>query len=140
MFDGFKVISAADWAQQQRIAAKKRSKYNAKKTTYDGHTFDSISEYQRYIVLKARVQRGVIRDLELQPTYLLQEPFRHVKSGKKVKPISYIADFRYFDAALGEQIVEDVKGMETPAFKLKLKLFYKQYPNVNFRKIKNVNE
>ena len=88
-------------------------KYGNRKTVVDGIKFDS------------RAEAGVIRDLVLQPEFLLQDKFKH--KGKTERAVKYTADFKYFDILRGVYIVEDVKGVETEAFKIKRKLFLKRY-------------
>ena len=41
-------------------------KYFAKKVKYDGKTFDSKTEVERYIMLKDKQKKGIISHLELQ--------------------------------------------------------------------------
>jgi hypothetical protein len=74
---------------------------------------------------------GVIKELKLQPKFLLQEGFE--RDGKKYRAIFYIADFEYIKD--GKRIVEDVKGMKTDVYKLKKKMFLKKYPQVEFKEI-----
>lgn len=52
--------------------------------------------------------------LELQPKYPL------TVNGEKI--CTYIADFKYWDAQKNAEIVEDVKGVRTPVFRIKSKL------------------
>ena len=104
------------------------NKYHSKKTTIDSITFDSRAEAQRYAELKMLQKCGAIRDLRLQPTYLLQEGFK--KNGKTYRKIEYKADFEYFDIQQGKVIVEDVKGIKTEVYKLKKKLFEYKYPEL----------
>ncbi len=97
-----------------RIASGRRSKYGAVKVTIDGVTFASKAEGRRYVELKALWDAGKIRgQLEIQPSYPLT--VAGVTVGK------YIADFRYYRDD-GELMVEDVKGMKTPVYRLKKKL------------------
>ena len=98
-------------------------KYNARKTTIDGITFDSKAEAARYQDLRLLEQSGYISELVLQPIFELQPGFEH--DGKRERPITYIADFRYEQD--GKVIVEDVKGMRTREFNLKRKLFLYTY-------------
>lgn len=105
-------------------------KYKAKKTVFDGITFDSQKEAMRYGELKLLERAGEISDLELQPKYVLQEGFRD-KDGKKHIAITYKADFKYVEK--GKEIVEDAKGFETEVFKIKLKLLLYKYPEINFK-------
>lgn len=102
-----------------------KSKYNAKKTVVDGITFDSRKEARRYQELKLMQRSGVIKDLSLQPSFLLQDKFKY--QGKTQRKIEYIADFMYWDCVKMCFVVEDVKGMKTDVYKLKKKLFLKKY-------------
>lgn len=99
------------------------TKYHSRKVTLDGHTFDSKAEAKRYCELKLLERAGAIRGLNIQPRFELQEPF--MCDGKKYRKIEYIADFSYYKGS--QMIVEDVKGMKTDVYKLKKKLFLKQY-------------
>jgi len=108
-------------------------KYRAVKTVVDGHTFDSKREAERYMELKLLVKAGLIKNLDLQPSFPLQDGF--TCKGKKYRPIIYKADFGYIEN--GEYVVEDVKGMETDVFKLKRKMFIKKFGDAcDFRIIK----
>jgi hypothetical protein len=92
------------------------NKYNAHKTVVDNITFDSKKEANRYAELKmCMLARGndKVVNLELQPKYPC------VVNGKKV--CTYIADFK-IEYADGTVVVEDVKGMRTPIYRLKKKL------------------
>lgn len=107
------------------------TKYRAKKTEIDGIKFDSKKEAKRYIVLRALESKGEIKNLTLQPRFLLQEGFR--KNGKAYRKIEYVADFMYQQG--GKLIVEDVKGMKTDVYKLKQKLFEKRYQDLTIKEI-----
>lgn len=102
-----------------------RSKYNAKKTTVDGITFDSRREADRYLVLKGMEDDGAIEDLRRQVRYELVPAFD--VDGKHYRPVYYVADFVYVDKATGKEVVEDVKGMRTDVYRLKSKLFARRY-------------
>ena len=97
----------------------KRSKYNSKKTQIDGITFDSKKEAERYGFLKILEKAGEITDL------ILQHPFTFTIDG--VKMFTYKSDFMYYDKAQAKIIIEDVKGMKTPIYKLKKKIIEKHY-------------
>jgi hypothetical protein len=47
------------------------TKYNAKKKTVDGITFDSIQESQYYLHLKEKQEKGEILAFNLQPKFIL---------------------------------------------------------------------
>lgn len=104
-----------------------KNKYKNKKVVIDGITFDSTKEANRYCELKLLLRAGEIRDLEMQPKFILQEGYE--KDGKKIRPIIYVADFKYFDINKMQYIIEDVKGfMGIPVYRLKKKLFHYKYP------------
>lgn len=113
----------------------RRNKYNAKKIKIDGHTFDSKKEAQRYCELKLLLRAGEIRNLVLQPRFLLQDEFFD-KNEVKHKKIEYVADFLYIDKE-GRNVVEDVKGVLTDVYKIKKKMFLKIYDEYyDFREIR----
>ncbi|VFB17214.1 Protein of uncharacterised function (DUF1064) [Urinicoccus massiliensis] len=101
------------------------SKYKAKKAIVDGITFDSKKEAGRYQELKLLERAGAIKDLSLQPNFLLQDKFKY--KGKTERKIEYIADFQYYVVKDKRWVIEDVKGYKTDVYKLKRKLFLKQY-------------
>ena len=95
-------------------------KFNAVKTVVNGITFSSKKEAHRYNTLLLMLKAEEITDLTLQPVFLLQPGFD--KNGKKYRPITYVADFKYKDKD-GRIIIEDAKGMKTEVFKMKAKMF-----------------
>ena len=105
------------------------AKYKNIKITVNGIKFASKGEANRYCNLMLLVRGKVIKDLELQPKFLLQPSFR--KNGKTHRAINYIADFRYIEN--GKIVIEDFKGMETEVFKIKRKLFEYIYPDLELR-------
>jgi hypothetical protein len=111
------------------------SKYNSRRVSIDGYLFDSIRESQRYSELKLMEKAGEIIHLEVHPEIELQPGFYY--KDKKVKPIIYEADFYYAEQRDGIliDVYEDVKGMETPVFKLKWKMLLYQfrYSPIEFR-------
>lgn len=105
-------------------------KYHNTKTVVDGIKFDSKLEAERYAQLKILERAGVIRKLELQPSFDLLPSFR--KNGKTWRKTVYKADFRYILAKDDRIIIEDVKGSTaviTDVFRLKQKLFEYKYPD-----------
>ena len=101
------------------------TKYGARRTEIDGHSFASQREANRYGELRLLEQAGEISGLELQPKFPL------IVNGQKVA--TYIADFRYVDAA-GAVVVEDVKSgpTKTPVYRMKAKLMLACY-NIRIR-------
>lgn len=105
---------------------RERNKYNARKVTLDNHRFDSKAEAARYRELKLLLRQRLISHLELQPEYILIEPYVN-GAGKKIRGMKYRADFRYIDMKTGETVIEDVKGRKTEVYKIKKKLFEQKY-------------
>lgn len=99
------------------------AKYHNKITVYDNIKFDSIKERNYYVKLKLMQNAGLIWTLELQKKYILQKSFTF--NGKKIREISYYADFVYEDKD-GLHVV-DTKGYRTDTYKLKKKLFIKKF-------------
>ena len=109
-------------------------KYHNTKTVADGIKFDSKLEAERYAQLKILERAGVIRKLELQPSFELLPSFR--KNGKTWRRIVYKADFRYILSDGDRIIIEDVKGSTaviTDVFRLKQKLFEYKYPELSIK-------
>lgn len=105
-------------------------KYHNTKTVLNGIKFDSKLEAERYGQLKMMERAGVIKALELQPSFVLIPSFR--KNGKTWRRIVYKADFRYILCEDDSYIIEDVKGSTaviTDVFRLKQKLFEYKYPD-----------
>ena len=115
------------------LSPMKRHKYGAKKTAiiFKGKlvTFDSIAESVRAVELQRLEMAGEIKALSLQPSFTLQQTMK--VRGKTVRSIVYKADFEYLED--GQAIIEDVKGVQTPVFKLKMKLFLTGYPKLVLR-------
>lgn len=95
-----------------------RSKYGNRKTTVDGITFDSQAEAARWCTLRIMERGKLIAGLKRQV------PFALDVNGVKIG--TYKADFTYTDAS-GRHVVEDVKGVATPVYKLKKKLMAALY-------------
>ena len=102
------------------------NKYNAKKTTVDGITFDSKKEAERFSELKLLLRAGKIKNLRLQQDFTLQEAYT-APDGERVRAIRYAADFTYEEN--GEIIVEDVKSRatKTRVYEMKRKLLREKY-------------
>lgn len=103
------------------VRAQNRNKYNARKTTVCGHTFDSKREAEVYLELLAQKQAGKIVRIGFQPSYTLLAGFKD-NTGKNQKPITYTADF-FVAYADGRNEVIEVKGMRTRDYLLRKKMF-----------------
>lgn len=110
-------MTAAEY--RERIARAKTPKYGNRRTVVDGITFDSAAEARRYGELRLLERAGQVSGLRLQPEYLLPAG------------VKYRGDFEYTEA--GRLVCEDVKGVETQAFRIKAKLFRERYPHIELR-------
>jgi len=109
-------------------------KYHNRKVIVDGIKFDSKLEARRYKDLKLMQEVGLIKDLKLQPQFLLIPTFR--KNGKTYRKTVYIADFSYFSIKDDKIIVEDTKGFKTDVYRLKRKMFEYKYPQLEIREVR----
>lgn len=110
-------MSAAEFRSQAKPA--KPRKYRNQPTVVDGIRFASKKEARHYVYLKALEREGTIEHLNLQPRYPLIVKGIHI--------CTYVADFAYLETATDRIITEDVKGVKTPEFILKAKLFHAIY-------------
>jgi hypothetical protein len=94
-------------------------KYRNVPTVVEGIRFASKAEAKRYVELRWLERAGEVSGLELQKRYPLV-------GADGIKVAVYVADFDYLNPD-GEPVTEDVKGVQTPEFKLKSKLFEAQY-------------
>lgn len=94
-------------------------KYHNSKTVIDGIRFDSKKEAKRYLELKILEKAGVIKELKRQVPYILIDKSCY---GRAIK---CVADFVYLEN--GQLVVEDVKGVRTPVYKLKKRLMAEVY-------------
>lgn len=62
--------------EYKQIQQRGNSKYKAKKTSIDGHSFDSEKEANYYEELKLRLRVGEIRGFCIQPTFILAPNLR----------------------------------------------------------------
>lgn len=102
---------------------RRRSKYGAIRTEVDGITFDSKAEARRYQELKMLEKCGEITHLTRQMEFTLNvsKPL-----GQFEQIGVYRADFCYYTKApkgrlVGDFVVEDVKGIDTPLSRWKRK-------------------
>lgn len=113
----------------------KRTKFNVSKDvskrTYEEITFDSEMEMKYYRdVILPQLRSGEIKCCELQKEYILQPKFQH--GDKIVQPITYVADF-YIEFEDGSIQVIDTKGCPDSVAKIKRKMFWHVYPDINYR-------
>jgi len=125
----------------------RKTKYNNKKVTIDGITFDSIKESNRFCELKLLERAGEIKDLKMQVPFelvpALCEPDTigkrgGIKKGKTIEQaVYYYADFMYYDDKKEKWIVEDVKSeaTKTDVYIIKRKLFKQIYTDYLFLEV-----
>lgn len=92
-----------------------RHKFNATRTEVKGRSYASKAEARYAASLHARKTAGEILG------WLEQVPM-HLPGGVK-----YVLDFLVFTAD-GQVVPVEVKGMETPAYKIKRRLIEEHYP------------
>lgn len=108
---------------------QKRKKFGNEIIEFDGQTFHSRKELNRYITNRMRQGEGEICDLQLQVEFILET------DDKKI--CSYIADSTYKIVATGKSIVEDVKSPATrrlAPYRLKKKLMAAIY-NIEIKEV-----
>tara|TARA_B100000579_G_C22820686_1_gene850457 strand:+ start:1694 stop:2104 length:411 start_codon:yes stop_codon:yes gene_type:complete len=112
---------------------KRYNKYkvsDSAKRSADGVVFASKLEMRVYLFLKKTIG---LENFTLQPSFELQPGFR--QEGKAIRAIKYVADFLVKDG--DEELVVDAKGMVTPVFKIKEKMFkYKFGKTIHLLKTK----
>lgn len=101
----------------------KPTKYHNVKTVLDGITFDSKAEARRYSELVLLKRSGALQSFGCQPSFVVAPGIR------------YVADFICIGKD-GKVWLEDVKGVETQAFRIKRKLYDAAYPGIELRIIK----
>jgi len=117
---------------------KKGSKFSNVKTG----KYDSKKESKRAGELQLLLKAGIIKELEEQKAFILQDTFKAKATTtphqlETIRSIKYIADFYYFDNEKKVYVAEDVKGFKTLHYIIKSKLFRKIYSDIFFIEIMN---
>ena len=115
------IIEHITLEEYKQLQQKGKSKYKAKKTSIDGHSFDSLKEANYYEELKLRLRVGEIRGFCIQPTFIL------------APNLKYKSDFVVFNNDGTTEII-DVKGMKTKEYIVKKKVFEDKY-NLKIKEI-----
>lgn len=129
------------------------TRVRSKKVKFNGIEFDSKKECKYYKYLLALKNAGDIKEIELQPRFLLIEGFRHEAKENpledkssgfehnqikgKLRDTTYTADFKVIFKS-GKQIVIDVKSskkFQDEVYRIKKKMFLKKYPDVDFYEV-----
>lgn len=108
---------------------------NTRRKVVEGVEFRSTLEATAYQVLQGWQRAGLIRDLKLQPRFILQNKFRY--EGKLIRAMTYRADFSFIcedhpSWNRGEQVIIEAKGFRTQPYALRRKLFLARYPGLRF--------
>lgn len=106
-------------------------KYRAQRTTCNsGHSHPSKAEARRCDQLHLLQRAGEITHLVLEPKFPV-----HING---VKVFEYRADFAYFPLKpdKGGRVIEDVKGVLTPIYKLKKKCVEAHYPGTKIVEVR----
>lgn len=103
---------------------RKAGKFNAKKTFFNGRTYDSRLEATVAEEIDLLLKAKIIKKVEPQVTFPL-----YGKNGAKI--CSHKPDF-LLTFADGHKEVWEAKGFATPVFGIKLKLFEDNYPDIKY--------
>lgn len=130
-----------------KVVAKSSSKAKIRRTKVeiDGIVFDSKMESNYYLKLKDDLANNRIKGFSLQPEFILQEKFIIVEGrvvygsdkdfnklkrkykAETVRQIKYTGDFLIEELDGSFKVVE-TKGLSTPEFEIRKKLFQCRYP------------
>ena len=115
------------------VCDAKPTKYRSRKVVCGGISFDSNAEAMFWQKLVICQNYGTIRDLELQPRFLLQPAFRD-EQGKWHRKAEYVADFKFlaiWPDPPNVLTVVDVKSKATmtPLARFKHKSFAAKFPH-----------
>ena len=115
-------------SQGLKFAWARRRKFGNVPTVVDGVRFASKAEAKRDAELLLLERANKICGLARQPRFPLVV--------KGVKVCTYVADWSYFDADVNRMktlVVEDAKGVQTPAFRIKWALAKALHPEIEWR-------
>jgi hypothetical protein len=108
-------------------------KYNARETEYNGIVYPSKAEAARAAELDLLKRVAAIED------WWRPEPIVLVQGRTRRETITYRADFCVRPRE-GPDWLEDVKGVITREFRLKMKLLHEKYPHLVVKVIQNGQE
>lgn len=123
-------LNLSDYTVKRGSLVPKANKYGRSKAadrTYAGVVYDSKAEMQFAMALDLRLK---CRDIMC---WGRQIEFPMVVAGKKICKLVIDFELTNFD---GSVEYFEVKGFETPAYRLKYKLFKALYPDVKFTVVK----
>ena len=114
-----------------------RNKYGNEIKKIDGIKFDSKKEASAYFALNQMLKAKLIKSIDMQVKYELQEHFRNAL-GNMIRAITYKADFVVIDNDNKEYVI-DIKGYPDQKFPIKRKMFEYKFKKVLYV-IKTINE
>lgn len=128
------------------MTIKRFGKYNAKPTWFGGRRYASKAEAEYANILTILVANQIISDLVAQPVvkltkYVSYHPdFRYVqKNDGECIPIDDISNLQSLTKRVISAIVYiDVKGFQTPEFKIKMNLWREFGPPGELRIVKKI--
>lgn len=122
------------------------NKYKNVKTTINNIEFSSKMEGKVYECLLNLEKNNIIKELSLQPKFVLLDSFKGMyydsKKEKiidnKIREVTYISDFAFIYK--NKKFVLEVKGMMDQKYPIKRKLFLHKYPDILFLEIRRIRE
>lgn len=106
---------------------KRFNKFSNKRTEYNGVYFDSIKEADYAQELDLRIKAKDLKE------WKRQVPIDLIVNGEKI--CTYKIDFVEIDHR-GNEMYTEIKGFETPEWRLKWKLFDALFPDIEKQVIK----
>ena len=91
---------------------KFQQKYRSVRVTHSGHSFASKLESALFTLLQLREKCGEIKEIQCQDHVYLTDA-----------RICYIPDFKFFDLQADTWVWAEAKGMQTPEWKIKKRLW-----------------
>ena len=117
LFSGGKIICKNCGHVVTVVRAPRSNKYGAKRTEFNGKTYDSKYEASVSMELYARKQAGEIKDYETQ---FKTETWCYRADGTKAFKVSHKVDFRVHHHDGSFELIE-AKGVETADYKMRRK-------------------
>lgn len=121
---------------QKKTPPKKKSgnKYGSEMCYHNGIRFHSKAERWYYQQLLLMEKQGMIKILELQPKFIVDDGF--TRNGKKYHDVYYISDFKIKDLRDNKVWIVDTKGSyKLPrSYTLKRNRFLMQF-DYNFKEV-----
>ena len=95
------------------------TKYRNKPCSVGAEKYRSHRERDRHQTLLLMQKAGRIAGLTREVPFVLAPAVKILGEPRARPALRYVADFCYSDARSGIVVVEDAKGMQTPAYRIK---------------------